>query len=68
MCHHCNINMEAARASKWKRYWKEGVRVMRLTKRPNKDEFLNLTKVTGIGCAIIGIIGFVIFLVKQLLF
>ena len=53
--------------SKWKRFWKETVRVMRILKKPDRAEFTSLTKVTGLGLAIIGAIGFVLFLFKQLL-
>lgn len=41
---------------------------MRLTKKPNKTEFKSAVKVTGLGAAVIGAIGFIIFLIKQLLF
>ena len=54
--------------SKLKRWWKETVRVLRVTKKPNKEEFQSVVKVTGLGMAIIGVIGFVIFLIVQLLF
>tara|TARA_Y100000310_G_C20605870_1_gene775436 strand:- start:473 stop:658 length:186 start_codon:yes stop_codon:yes gene_type:complete len=54
--------------SKIKRYWKETVRVLRVTKKPNREEFKSVVKVTGLGMAIIGVIGFIIFLIVQLLF
>jgi protein transport protein SEC61 subunit gamma and related proteins len=54
--------------SRLKRFLKETWRVLRITKRPNADEFKNLVKVTGLGIAIIGALGFIIFLIKQLLF
>ena len=54
--------------SRLKRFLKETWRVLRITKRPNRDEFKNLVKVTGLGIAIIGALGFIIFLIKQLLF
>jgi protein transport protein SEC61 subunit gamma and related proteins len=59
---------EHARPSKIKRFWKETIRVLRVTKKPNKEEYKSILKVTGIGISIIGALGFVIFLVKQLLF
>tara|TARA_Y100000034_G_scaffold101343_1_gene125555 strand:- start:637 stop:828 length:192 start_codon:yes stop_codon:yes gene_type:complete len=59
---------QQAAPGKIKRFWKETVRVLHITKKPNRTEFMNLAKVTGLGCAIIGVIGFVIFLAKQLLF
>jgi protein transport protein SEC61 subunit gamma and related proteins len=55
-------------SAKLKRFAKEAVRVLRITKKPNKEEFLMVTKVTALGCALIGAIGFVVFLLKQLLF
>tara|TARA_Y100000310_G_C20540344_1_gene742959 strand:+ start:166 stop:327 length:162 start_codon:yes stop_codon:yes gene_type:complete len=48
-----------------KRWLKETARVLRATKRPNKQEFLTISKVTGLGCSVIGLIGFVIFLITQ---
>ena len=63
--------MEVYRESKTqkiKRFLKETRRVLRLTKKPNKEEFKTTVKVTGLGAAVIGALGFVIFLIKQLLF
>jgi len=51
-----------------KRFLKETRRVLRITRKPNKEEFKTTVKVTGLGAAIIGALGFVIFLLKQLLF
>ena len=53
---------------KTKRFLKETMRVLRITKKPDKIEFQSIVKVTGLGIGIIGAIGFIIFLVKQLLF
>ena len=53
--------------SKVKKFIKETMRVLHITKKPSTTEFKGLVKVTGIGIAIIGAIGFVIFLLKQLL-
>lgn len=50
-----------------KRFIKETIRVLRITKKPSKEEFKSIVKVTGIGAAIIGALGFIIFLLKQLL-
>ena len=50
-----------------KRFIKETVRVLRVTKKPNKQEYWATVKVTGIGIGIIGALGFVIFLIKELL-
>lgn len=50
-----------------KRFIKETARVLRITKKPNKDEFLSLVKVTGLGIFLIGLIGFILHIIKQLL-
>jgi len=52
--------------NKLKRFFKETVRVVRITKKPGMTEYKSLIKVTGIGISIIGVIGFVIFLLKYL--
>ncbi len=54
--------------SRLKRFIKEALRVLRITKKPDKEEYKSLVKVTGIGAAVLGIIGFILFLFKQLLF
>ncbi len=38
----------------------ECVRVWKVTRKPSKDEFMTIVKVTGMGMLIIGFIGFVI--------
>ncbi len=42
-------------------------RVLLIASKPDKTEFKQATKITGLGLVIIGIIGFVIFLAVQLL-
>ncbi|HLD48739.1 MAG TPA: protein translocase SEC61 complex subunit gamma [archaeon] len=42
-------------------------RVLLVSSKPDKDEFKQSAKITGMGLAIIGIIGFVIFLIVQLI-
>ena len=37
-------------------------RILRLTRRPSRDEFKNTGKITGLGIFIVGIIGFMIYL------
>lgn len=41
-------------------FWKSCVRVLRVTKKPDQREFIELVKVTGLGLAVIGAIGFII--------
>ncbi|MFH1396340.1 MAG: protein translocase SEC61 complex subunit gamma [archaeon] len=56
------------KTGKIRKFFKETARVLKITKKPNKQEYLTIVKVTALGAAIIGAIGFVIFLIKQLLF
>ena len=52
--------------SKLKEFGKECWRVLRVTKKPDKGEFTTFVKVSGIGILLIGFIGFLIHLVKEL--
>lgn len=42
---------------------KQYVRILQLTRKPSMDEFLMISKVTGAGIILIGILGFVIYLI-----
>ncbi|MDP7323759.1 MAG: protein translocase SEC61 complex subunit gamma [Candidatus Woesearchaeota archaeon] len=53
---------------KIKNYLKECWRVLRVTKKPNGMEFKTIVKVSGLGIIAIGLIGFLIQMVKQLFF
>lgn len=46
--------------TRFKSFFKESERVFRITKKPSMKEFKIIVKVTAIGIAIIGIIGFLI--------
>ncbi|MFH1510121.1 MAG: protein translocase SEC61 complex subunit gamma [Candidatus Woesearchaeota archaeon] len=46
----------------------ECLRVLKVTKKPTGFEFKTIVKVSGLGILIIGFIGFVITLIRQLLF
>jgi len=46
----------------------ESVRVLRVTRKPSKFEFQTIVKASGLGMIIIGLLGFVITMLKQLLF
>ena len=53
---------------RFKRFLGECLRVLRVTRKPNKLEFKTIVKVSGLGMIVIGLIGFVITMLKQLLF
>ncbi|ADL57864.1 protein translocase SEC61 complex subunit gamma [Methanothermobacter sp. KEPCO-1] len=46
---------------------KQSKRVLKVSKKPTRDEYLNVSKVTGIGIILIGVIGFIISIIAQLL-
>ncbi len=52
---------------KVKRFGRECLRVLRVTKKPTKEEFKTIVKVSGLGIIIIGLIGFIIQMAKTLL-
>ena len=56
------------RLYKIKSFLREYARVLRATKKPSKLEFKTIVKVSGLGMIIIGFIGFLIQMIKQLLF
>lgn len=62
------MDFEETRTTRVKRFIKEAFRVLRITKKPSKEEFQSTVKVTGIGLLLIGAIGYVIFVLKQILF
>ena len=53
---------------KFKSFINESVRVLRITRKPNSLEFRTIVKVSGLGMILIGLIGFIITMLKQLLF
>lgn len=46
---------------------KQSKRVLKVARKPDREEYFNFSKVTAIGIAIIGVIGFAIVLLGQLL-
>jgi protein transport protein SEC61 subunit gamma-like protein len=51
-----------------KSFVRECVRVFKITKKPSKEEYKTISKVAGIGILIIGLLGFIVHLVKTLVF
>ena len=50
-----------------KRKLKEYARVLRITKKPSKEEYKSIVKASALGMVIIGLVGFVIHMVSQAL-
>ena len=53
---------------KFKSFVGECVRVLKVTRKPDKIEFKTIVKVSGLGMILIGLIGFLITMAKQLFF
>jgi len=53
---------------KLKTFYLECVRVLRVTRKPDSFEYKTIVKVSGLGMAIIGLIGFLISMLKQTFF
>ena len=54
--------------NKFTRFVKESKRVLLVTKKPTSFEFKTIVKVSGLGIIIIGLIGFLITMIRQLVF
>ncbi len=48
------------------RFFREWGRVVKLSRKPRSDEFVLTAKITGLGMAIVGMIGFSIRMIIQL--
>lgn len=42
-------------------------RVLKITKKPDKQEFQDLVKITGLGLLVIGLMGFIVTAANQLI-
>jgi protein transport protein SEC61 subunit gamma-like protein len=51
---------------RFKEFVSECKRVIRVTKKPTKEEYLTISKVAGIGILIIGFLGFALHLINEL--
>ncbi len=51
-----------------KKFAMEALRVIRVTKKPSAEEFKTIVKISALGIALIGLIGFGLQVIKQLLF
>ncbi len=50
-----------------KKYIVECKRVLKVTKKPDNVEFKTIVKVSGLGMLAVGLLGFIITLIKELL-
>ena len=52
---------------RFRRFVSECRRVLKVTRKPNWPEYTSLAKVTGLGILVIGTLGFLLTLIKQLI-
>ncbi|MCD6478135.1 MAG: protein translocase SEC61 complex subunit gamma [Candidatus Aenigmarchaeota archaeon] len=48
-------------------FLKNCVRVLKVTRKPTKEEYIAAVKITGLGIILIGSIGFIIFLIFKII-
>lgn len=53
--------------AKFDKLVKDSKRVLKVSKKPDREEYIMMSKVTLLGLAVIGVIGFVIVLIGQLI-
>ncbi|MBR9705585.1 protein translocase SEC61 complex subunit gamma [Candidatus Pacearchaeota archaeon] len=53
---------------KFRRFIQESIRVLKVTKKPDKTEYTTIVKMSGLGMIIIGMVGFTISMLKILIF
>ena len=53
---------------KIKNWYHEYKRILTVTKKPTKEEFIAIVKVSGLGILVIGVIGFMIQMINLTLF
>lgn len=62
---------EELKPSKWqkvKEFLVECKRVLLVTKKPDRNEYKTIVKISGIGIVVIGFLGFLVHFIKELLF
>ena len=57
-----NLNKESMES-----FIKQCQRVLKVSRKPDREEYINVAKVTGIGIILIGVIGFIISVIGQLI-
>ena len=54
-------------SGKLKTFYNECIRVLKVTKKPDRNEYLTVAKVAGIGLLVIGLLGFILFAIAHIL-
>lgn len=61
------VASEPGKKEKLQAFILECKRVLRVTKKPDKEEFMTIVKISAAGMGVIGLLGFLIHLVKELM-
>ena len=61
------LKYEGLKIEDWSKKLKEYLRILKLAKRPKRDEFLRISKIAGAAMALIGAIGFAIYILLTVL-
>lgn len=56
-----------SKMQKVKRFFRECHRVLKVTKKPDSVEFKTIVKVSGLGMVIMGLVGFLVQIIAQLI-
>ncbi|MBI4016469.1 MAG: protein translocase SEC61 complex subunit gamma [Candidatus Aenigmarchaeota archaeon] len=60
--------MEKTKFERLKEFLTECKRVLRVTKKPDREEFRTIVKISGLGMLVIGVVGFLVSVIKELVF
>ncbi len=63
-----NTKTESGWIYKTKIWFLEYKRVLIVTKKPTKEEFITIVKVSGLGILLIGLLGFIIQMIEVIVF
>lgn len=61
------IEFEGLKVENWSKKIQEYIRIVKLAKRPKRDEFFKISEIAGAAMALIGTIGFAIYLLLTVL-
>jgi protein transport protein SEC61 subunit gamma-like protein len=61
-------DVKPSRVQKLRDFVTECKRVVRVTKKPSREEYKTIVKISGIGMGIIGLLGFLVHFIKELIF
>ncbi len=59
---------EKTKLERLKEFLTECKRVLRVTKKPDREEFRTIVKISGLGMLVIGVVGFLVSVIKELVF